>query len=72
MELGGPYREEKGQWHRLRLREGATVKDALLKLGIEEELYILVFRDSRKVELTERLAEGDVLVAFPPVGGGGP
>ncbi len=70
LELGGPLREEKGQWHSLRLSVGSTVSDALRKVGVTEELYIVVMRNAKRVELSEVLAEGDVLVAFPPVGGG--
>jgi sulfur carrier protein ThiS len=70
LELGGPYREQKGQWHRLSIRKGSTVRDALRRLGITEELYISVFRDAQRLELSDSLCEGDVLVVFPPVGGG--
>lgn len=70
LELGGPLREEKGQWHSLRLPRGSTVGDALHKVGVTEELYIVVIRNAKRADLSEVLSEGDVLVAFPPVGGG--
>jgi molybdopterin converting factor small subunit len=70
LELGGPLREEKGQWHLLTLRNGSTVRDALRRAGVTEELYIMVFKNSKRAELSDSLSEGDVLVAFPPVGGG--
>jgi molybdopterin converting factor small subunit len=70
LELGGPLREEKGQWHSLRLPIGSTVSDALHRVGVTEELYIVVIRNAERAELSDVLAEGDVLVAFPPVGGG--
>jgi molybdopterin converting factor small subunit len=70
LELGGPMREEKGQWHTLSLRKGSTVRDALRTAGVTEELYILVFKNKKRAELSEGLSDGDVLVAFPPVGGG--
>ena len=72
VELGGPFREEKGQWHSLRLPSGSTVSDALRKVGVTEELYIVVVKNARRVDLSEVLSDGDVLVAFPPVGGGQP
>jgi sulfur carrier protein ThiS len=70
LELGGPLREEKGQWHPLRLPRGSTVGDALHKVGVTEELYIVVIRNAKRADLSEVLCEGDILVAFPPVGGG--
>ncbi len=70
LELGGPFREELGQWHRLHLKDGSTVRDALRAVGISEELYIVVARNSKRAELSDEVAEGDLLVAFPPVGGG--
>ena len=70
LELGGPLREQKGQWHHLRLRHGSTVRDALRSVGVTEELYLVVFRNARRAELNDVLVEGDDLVAFPPVGGG--
>jgi molybdopterin converting factor small subunit len=70
VELGGPYREEHGQWHMIRLPEGSTVRDALRRVGVEEELYIVVVRNSRQSSLGEALRDGDNLVAYPPVGGG--
>jgi molybdopterin converting factor small subunit len=70
LELGGPLREEKGQWHSLRLPAGSTVGDALHKVGVTEELYIVVIRNAERAGLSEVLSDGDVLVAFPPVGGG--
>jgi molybdopterin converting factor small subunit len=70
LELGGPMREKFGQWHTLRLKAGSTIGDALRDVGITEELYIIVARNARRAELTDPLADGDVIVAFPPVGGG--
>ena len=70
LELGGPFREEKGQWHSLALPSGSTISDALRKVGVTEELYIVVIRNARRADLSEVLSDGDVLVAFPPVGGG--
>lgn len=70
LELGGPFREKHGQWHTLRLEEDATIRDALARVGIKEELYIVVVKNSKRAELSDRLNDGDVVVAFPPVGGG--
>ncbi|MGA1974593.1 MAG: MoaD/ThiS family protein [Conexivisphaerales archaeon] len=70
LELGGPMREEKGQWHSLVVPEGSTIREVLHRVGVTEELFIVVIRNSRRAELSDVVSEGDKLMAFPPVGGG--
>ncbi|MDG6929355.1 MAG: MoaD/ThiS family protein [Nitrososphaerota archaeon] len=70
VELGGPFRERFGHWHALTLGEGATIGDGLKRIGVNEDLYIVVVRNSERAELSDILKDGDTVVAFPPVGGG--
>lgn len=58
----------------LELPEAATVPDALGALGVPLNLAHIVFVNGRQVLRSEigdrRLNDGDVLAAFPAVGGG--
>ena len=53
-----------------RFAEGVTIGDVLRELVIPEKQATLILVNGRHAELTTRLAEGDVLAIFPPVGGG--
>jgi molybdopterin synthase sulfur carrier subunit len=53
-----------------RFTEGVTIGDVLRELAIPEKQATIILVNGRHSELTTRLAEGDVLAIFPPVGGG--
>jgi sulfur-carrier protein len=53
-----------------RFAEGVTIGDVLRELVIPEKQATIILVNGRHAELTTRLAEGDVLAIFPPVGGG--
>ncbi len=53
-----------------RFTEGVTIGDVLRELVIPEKQATLILVNGHHAELTTRLAEGDVLAIFPPVGGG--
>lgn len=56
------------------LPEAATIPDALGALSVPMDLTHIVFVNGRHVlrpaRATYRLQEGDILAAFPPIGGG--
>lgn len=56
----------------LELAEGATVKDAVLNLGVDEVEYASTILDSERVSEDHPIKEGDVLYVFPPIAGGSP
>jgi len=49
---------------------GATVLDVLRRLEVPPEQGKLILINGRHAELNSRLAPGDLLAVFPPVGGG--
>ncbi|OPY64673.1 MAG: ThiS family protein [Syntrophorhabdus sp. PtaU1.Bin050] len=52
------------------LPENATVGDIIAKLGIPEKEVTLIFVNGHRADRTTRLADGDSVALFPPVGGG--
>ena len=54
----------------IELRDGATVSDALGQLNIPESAATLRLLAGRCATLDQKLADGDVLSLFPPLGGG--
>lgn len=54
----------------LDLPEGATVGDIVTKLGIPGNEVTLIFVNGRRADRATRLADGDSVALFPPVGGG--
>jgi len=54
----------------LEIEAGATVLDVLRRLEVPPEQGKLILINGRHGELNSRLAPGDLLAVFPPVGGG--
>jgi sulfur carrier protein ThiS len=54
----------------LRIKEKATLKEALIKLGIPPETIQLSLVNGRLQPLDHVLATGDRVALFPPIGGG--
>lgn len=52
------------------LAENTTVGDIVTKLGIPRNEVTLIFVNGRHADRTTRLADGDSVALFPPVGGG--
>lgn len=52
------------------LESGATVKELLLRLGIPEDLPMLVVVNEMMSSLDAILKDGDNVGLFPPMGGG--
>ena len=51
--------------------QGSTVSDLLKTLGIKEvHVQIVMINGERAIEFSEALAEDDLVVIFPPIGGG--
>ncbi len=48
----------------------ATVNDVLRELNIGEDAWTLIFVNGRHARPDTRLAEGDTVALFPPIGGG--
>ncbi|MDD5556078.1 MAG: MoaD/ThiS family protein [bacterium] len=55
---------------RIRLGDGATVRDAVRRAGIPEESPRIVMVNGRLATLDAALADGDAVSLFPAVGGG--
>jgi molybdopterin converting factor small subunit len=51
------------------LPAGAAVKDLMARIDVAEEQVKLVFINGKKAEPGARLADGDQVGLFPPVGG---
>ncbi|MFO8058562.1 MAG: MoaD/ThiS family protein [bacterium] len=54
----------------LSLPEGDTVKGALSRLGVPEDIKLVLLLNSRHAGYDTVLSEGDVLSVFPPIAGG--
>ncbi len=52
------------------LQDGTTVHTLIDKLGITEKEAALILVNGRHGDLSTRLADGDTLAIFPPIGGG--
>ena len=51
--------------------QGTTIGDLIQQLGISgEDAKIVMVNGKRVIKMTEKLAENDLVVIFPPVGGG--
>ena len=61
---------ELGESTLVEISEGATVSDLLKKIGIPKGETKIVLLNANKVKLDQRLREGDLVVLFPPIGGG--
>lgn len=67
-------REEVGEKETLEVDDGATVREIVKKLrekhaGLAGENFLIAV-NGRTVDLDTCLNEGDVVVVFPPAGGG--
>jgi molybdopterin converting factor small subunit len=51
------------------LSAGADVKELMRRLKVAEDQVKLVFINGKKAEASARLADGDQVGLFPPVGG---
>lgn len=54
----------------LSLPEETTVKDVLKRLGVPEDIKLVLLLNSRHAGYDTVLSEGDVLSVFPPIAGG--
>jgi molybdopterin converting factor small subunit len=54
----------------LELEPGATVADALQRLGVAGQVHAVMVNDAMETDRTRPLADGDSLVVLPPVAGG--
>lgn len=52
------------------LLPGTTVKEMILRLGIEEELIALIIVNKRQSDLDQVLQSGDLVELFSPLAGG--
>ncbi len=51
--------------------EGSTVHDLIKKLGIKDaQVQIIMVNGDRIIEFDKNLEEDDLVVMFPPIGGG--
>jgi molybdopterin converting factor small subunit len=51
--------------------QGNTVSELINKLGIREaHVQIVMINGERAIDFNETLAEDDLVVIFPPIGGG--
>ncbi|MBU3181110.1 MoaD/ThiS family protein [Clostridium psychrophilum] len=64
------FREGRQKIQTLELEEGSTPKDIFKILGIEESEIAIMLRNGRDRENDIKLADGDTISLFPPVGGG--
>jgi sulfur-carrier protein len=70
VKLFATLREGRFSVETLDLEPGTTVADIICRLNISEKEAALTFLNSRHVNLSAELAEGDTLSIFPPIGGG--
>ena len=70
VKLFATLREGRFSVETLYVEPGATVADIICRLNISEKEAALTFLNSRHVNLSAELAEGDTLSIFPPIGGG--
>ena len=63
-------RTEIGEEVNIDVEEGTSIRDILIRYGIEEHLAKIIFVNGLHQKLDYVLQESDLLVIFPPVGGG--
>ncbi|MCG3224664.1 MAG: MoaD/ThiS family protein [Candidatus Heimdallarchaeota archaeon] len=54
----------------IEVKQGSTIKDIIDKFTIKEELAKIIFVNGIHETLDYILQENDLLVIFPPIGGG--
>ncbi|MFX0054396.1 MAG: MoaD/ThiS family protein [Promethearchaeota archaeon] len=65
-----PEDNELGDFFQIEM-QGNTVNDLIKKLGIREvHVQIVMINGERAIDFDEILAEDDLVVIFPPIGGG--
>lgn len=55
----------------LTLGEPATVKDVLDRIPVQDRTYLYTVRDGMRLSEDSRVNDGDELLIFPPITGGG-
>ena len=56
----------------LEVKDGATVRDILNRLGVPPDLPNILLVDGRQAPETTALKDGETLSVFPPLAGGAP
>ena len=70
MKLFASLRAGRFEIQQFTLDDGANVGDALARSGVPLTAVAVLFLNGRHAQADSRLAEGDTLSVFPPVGGG--
>ncbi|OPY66022.1 MAG: ThiS family protein [Syntrophorhabdus sp. PtaU1.Bin002] len=70
VKLFATLRQERFDIDTFDLAENTTVGDIVTKLGIPRNEVTLIFVNGRHADRATRLADGDSVALFPPVGGG--
>jgi len=71
VKLMGMLKDKTPQGERLDLPEGASIADALARLGIDAaSVQVFTVNGSLVRDKNRTLADGDELTVLPPVGGG--
>ncbi|MGD0233563.1 MAG: MoaD/ThiS family protein [Syntrophorhabdales bacterium] len=70
VKLFATLREGRFSVETLDLEPGATVENVVRRLNISEKEAALTFVNSRHVDPSAEITDGDTLSIFPPVGGG--
>jgi len=68
--LFATFRDGREKKYFLDLNEGATPRDIVKMIKIDEEEVAILLINGREGELDTILKDNDVLSLFPPVGGG--
>ncbi|HVN72488.1 MAG TPA: MoaD/ThiS family protein [Desulfomonilia bacterium] len=70
VKLFASLRKDRFDEHAWAYAPGITGSHIVRKIGIPEKEIRLVFVNGRHASLEDRLADGDTLALFPPIGGG--
>lgn len=68
--LFASLREGRGKKLIMNLNEGSTPQDIINQLKINEKDVAILLINGKDGELDRKLADGDIISIFPPVGGG--
>lgn len=69
--FGAPQHALRVEELTLNLEESATVKDVLDRLSVEDRTYLYTVREGLRLTEDAPLRDGDELMVFPPITGGG-